>query len=208
MTYDDLTGRRFGRLVAQKHFIKDHMSWWVCVCDCGNSHVTRANALKRGMVRSCGCLAKDWGIYGKAHQKHGLTHHPLYRVFHSMKDRCFRQTDPEFHNYGNRGITICSEWINDPKEFIRWASDNGYKKGLSIDRIDTNGPYSPDNCRFVSMKQQGRNKRNNRLLTLNGQTHCVAEWAEILQVPLSRLKRRVASGWSDKDVLTKPPRRK
>ena len=200
--YEDLTGKRFGRLVCKTHFIRDHMSWWVCICDCGKEHITRANALKMGMCKSCGCMISELAKTGNNRRTHGLTHHPLYRVYHAMKDRCYRKNDPEYHNYGARGIKICEEW-QDVEKFYRWAIKNGYKSGLSIDRIDVNGDYSPDNCRWATNVMQANNKRNNRLLTLNSETHTIREWADLLHIQYNSLRSRIQRGWTDEDALTK-----
>lgn len=195
-----IAGQRFGRLVTKEHFVKDHMSWWVCQCDCGKTHTTRANALNRGMVRSCGCLrkkSKPWKW------KHGLTNHPLYRVYHAMKDRCYRETDKEYPNYGARGINICKEWLSNFESFYSWAIQNGYKHGLSIDRIDVNKGYEPSNCRWANGTQQAQNKRNNRLLTFHNETHCVTEWSRILNIPAGTLKSRIRRGWTIEQALAK-----
>lgn len=200
--HEILVGERFGRLTTQRRFVKDRMSWWVCVCDCGNTHVTRANALARGLVRSCGCLRKQSKPWKRTH---GLTHHPLYRVYHSMRDRCYRKTDKEYPNYGARGIDICQEWLNSFENFYSWAMQNGYEHGLSIDRIDVNKGYTPDNCRWVDFKQQAQNKRNNRNLTLHNETHCVTEWARILCVPAGTIKSRIRRGWTIEKALTTKP---
>lgn len=206
--YKDLTGQRFGRLVCIRHFIKDHMSWWVCKCDCGKEHTTRANALKRGMVRSCGCLQRDWGKSGRSNKSHGITNHPLYRVYHSMKDRCYRPNDAEYHNYGGRGITMCDEWKNDVGAFYNWAIAHGYKKGLSIDRINPNGNYCPENCRWADWVTQGNNKRTCHYMTLNNETHTMTEWAKILNIPLTMLKSRIRRGWPTEKCLLAPRQRK
>lgn len=118
-----------------------------------------------------------------SHRTHGIcSDYPdLYGMWQSMKARCENPNRPKFKDYGNRGIEVCEEW-HDAGEFAKWAFANGYKKGLQIDRIDNNAGYSPDNCRFVTPKQNSRNRRNTKFLTINGETKCVAEWCETINV--------------------------
>jgi hypothetical protein len=109
--------------------------------------------------------------------------------------------------YGARGIIICEEWRNDFKAFYDWAMSNGYREDLTLDRIDVNGNYCPDNCRWVTSKQQANNRRNTRKLTYNGETHSVSEWADILGIKYTVLNARVHYGWDDERVLTQPVRK-
>lgn len=171
---DNLTGQRFGRLVvlerAENHISKNGSKEirWKCICDCGNESVVIGRNLKRGTTTSCGCYHNE--MLAAMKRKHGLSkkHGRLYPLWKSIKYRCYSKTSKDYKNYGGRGIKMCDEWVNDPKAFCDWAIANGYKeektdKGfniLTIDRIDVNGDYSPDNCRFVTNAIQARNKRN------------------------------------------------
>lgn len=162
--FDDLTGRSFGRLRVVSFFGKDKYgnTLWECLCQCGNTVVAGGSHLRHGNTRSCGCFRKDantekWTTHGKANTK-------LYRVYHSMKDRCERPGCKSYKDYGARGITVCGEWQSfDP--FYTWAMSNGYKEGLTIDRINNDKGYSPDNCRWIPKAQQSANRREDRKMT-------------------------------------------
>lgn len=128
----------------------------------------------------------------------------LYRIFNAMIERCSKPTTANYHNYGGRGIKVCDEWIGNYQAFCDWALNNGYKEGLEIDRINNNGNYEPSNCRWVTRKENSNNKRTNRFLTLNGETHTLTQWSEILNIKLPTLSSRIRSGWDDAKILTTP----
>lgn len=201
----DLTGQRFGRLtvleVSPKRARRELM--WVCQCDCGNVVTVRGKCLRKGETKSCGCYNKE--VSSKRNKvlatKHGWYGTRLYRIYRRMKDRCTNPNVPMYHHYGGRGITVCDEWMNDPKAFCEWAMANGYEDNLTIDRIDTNGNYEPSNCRWVTNIQQQRNKRNNVTLTYNGETKCITEWAEMYGIARSKIYQRIRSGWSDPEEI-------
>lgn len=193
---EDLTGRRFGRLTVIEESGKlGKKVAWLCKCDCGNYTRVRAHHLKGGQIVSCGCY------HNEVNATHRLTSTKLYRAWASMKDRCYNTNAVEYKRYGSRGIKVCDEWRNNFEAFYGWAMANGYEDGLSIDRIDVNGNYEPNNCRWVDMKTQGRNRRNNHMLTHKGETHCVSEWSEITGIKVSTLFDRIKRGWSVEDVL-------
>lgn len=188
----DITGQRFGRLVAIK---LDHIKiepqttvhYWLCKCDCGNTKVVRKVDMLRGKIKSCGCITKE---NAKNRAKHNYFYTKPYHVWHDIKQRCFNPNNKAYKNYGARGITLCKEW-EDPKNFCEWAFANGYKEGLTIDRIDVNGNYEPNNCRWADMKTQLRNRRNNHYITFNNETHCITEWAEILNIPTRQVIKKI-----------------
>lgn len=170
-----------------------------CLCDCGDTKSIYLQSVKGGITTSCGCLRKrTMRDIGKKNKKHGLWDHPLYNLFMKMKERCENKKNHAYHNYGGRGIRCTFEG---PQQFIQWSLLNGYKKGLSIDRINNNGHYSVDNCRWVSAKTQCRNKRTNRMLRYNNEVKCVAEWAGVLGINVSTLYTRLRKGWSTKKAL-------
>ena len=172
MRYKDLTGQRFNRLVVLEHIVKDDKehTYWRCLCDCGNETIARSDALKSGAKQSCGCFHKEImpdilrNVVDTRIKTHGKTKTRLYGVWNSMCSRCYVVTNSAYKNYGGRGIKVCDEWRNNFQAFSDWAMENGYDpnapKGVcTIDRIDYNKDYSPDNCRFVDMKMQVFNRR-------------------------------------------------
>lgn len=210
MKFIDLTGQKFGRLtvIKQSESIQDGgrpRICWLCRCECGNEVIVRANKLKTKHTRSCGCLHKE--ITSKIHiTKHQETKTRLYGIWSGMKQRCKNKKSKQYENYGKRGITVCEEWEK-YENFRDWAKNSGYKESLTLDRINVNLGYSPENCRWADWKTQERNKRTNRLLSLNGETHCVKEWEEILNLPRNTIYRRLKKGLSIEEAL-KPKRRK
>jgi hypothetical protein len=144
---------------------------------------------------------------GRFSVKHGERHSRLYRVWEGMRRRCNDPKFPSYENYGGRGITVCEEWLNNASAFIQWAKNNGYKKGLSIDRIDVNGNYEPSNCRWVNAKQQANNRRNNVFITHNSRTQTIAEWENELGFKPGVIGKRLRKGICIKDAITKPLRR-
>ena len=191
----DITGNIYGDLkVLEFAHTKRGKAFWRCRCSCGNEVIYESYPLRNGQFKTCGC-EKYKGL------PKGFSHEPLYSLWWSMKRRCNDKTTDSFKRYGAKGIEVCTEWL-DYAEFYRWANLNGYKHGLTLDRIDPKIGYNPDNCRWVDWKTQERNKSNNRLLTLNGETRCVAEWSEISGISPKTIKSRLRLGWSIERTLT------
>ena len=138
--------------------------------------------------------------------RHGMRGTKLYHIWVGLSGRCLNPKNKDYKYYGGRGITVCDEWRK-PENFFGWAFLNGYSVDLSIDRIDTNKGYYPDNCRWVTQTEQQRNKRNNRLIEYNGETHCVAEWAEITGMAKQTIDYRLKSGWTPEEIITIKPTR-
>ena len=205
MTYE-LKGQRFGKLtVIEKAEKQGTSQLWFCRCDCGKTVKIRANGLVRLGRDSCGCETSR--KISEARFLHGETNSLLYSVWRGMKKRCLVPTARGYKNYGGRGIRICDEWKDDYLAFKNWALNNGYKNGLTIDRINNNGNYEPSNCRFTDYKQQANNRRSNRLLSVNGETKTIQEWADIMRVQRGLIANRKKMGWSDYDAVTKKPRK-
>ena len=163
----DLTGQKFGRLTALYTVPNNnHHTRWHCVCECGNTKDVLQQNLCNGHVRSCGCLHAERNVekisaYNSSinRESHNETKTKLYHIWVGMKSRCFGKTSTAYDRYGGRGISICNEWKDSFLSFKEWALSNGYSEELTIDRIDVNGDYSPDNCRWVSNSIQQFNKR-------------------------------------------------
>lgn len=203
----DLTGQRFGRLVALKKSERTDAkrnTWWICQCDCGNIKEVRTSCLIHGYAKSCGCYNREKAReHGRQMMtKHGWYGTRVYNIWCSIVDRCSNPKCPQYHNYGGRGIKMCDEWRHHPELFCEWAMDNGYADNLTIDRIDANGNYEPSNCRWITNAEQQTNKRNNVLITYDGKTHCVAEWARALGVNQFNIYNRIYAGWTNpKEIL-------
>lgn len=166
--------------------------------------------VRRCSVSSCfrnGYKCKGYDIERIGLSTHGETHTRLHKIWEGMLARCEYDKHPHFKDYGGRGIIVCEEW-HDYIKFRDWAVNNGYNDSLTIDRQNTNGNYEPSNCRFITVKEQQNNKRTNRTVCLDGVEHTIAQWSEILGINKTTIKERLNNGWSDKDALTKPVRKR
>lgn len=141
---------------------------------------------------------------GRFKPKHGMYGTKLYHIWNGMTGRCLNKNNKDYKDYGGRGITVCEAWRK-PENFFGWAFLNGYSVDLTLDRIDTNKGYSPDNCRWISSASQQRNKRNNRLIEYKGEVHCAAEWAEITGISKGTIVSRLRYGWTPEEILTIKP---
>lgn len=182
----DLTGEKFGRWTvlgrADDKVLQSgyHEIMWNCICDCGNRKVVRGKSLRGGISTSCGCFQKE--CVGDMARKHGGFGTRLYAVWNGMRQRCLNENHYAFHNYGGRGITICKEW-DDFSVFREWAISNGYDESAdrgicTLDRIDVNLPYCPDNCRWANMREQANNRRDSIIISYNGVTKPLKAFAE------------------------------
>ncbi len=212
MPAKNLTWKRFGRLTVL-YRCEDNVTpsgyktpMWMCLCDCGNKVAVRGKSLTGGVTRSCGCLAKE--LMSERKRVHGGFGTRLYAVWDSMRQRCNNPNHYAYANYGGRGISVCREW-DDYSAFRRWALSSGYDDGAgrgecTLDRVDTNGDYRPDNCRWVNMRAQTNNRRETIFLTYEGQTLPLSEWADITGIKYPTLWQRYKRGWPIDKVLLRP----
>ena len=180
---EDYTGKRFGRLVAVKK-VDGKRTEWVFHCDCGNTVNLRISRVLYGQL-SCGCLRKESvRKWADSHKTHGASRTTLYHKYRSILDRCYNANTWKYRRYGGRGIYVCDEWKNSFEKFQEWAYKTGYDPNLdgrteqSLDRIDNNGPYSPDNCRWVTAREQQRNRECTTLYPYMGQYYSASEFAD------------------------------
>lgn len=212
----DLTGQVFGRLRVVERAHSNNGVHWLCQCSCGKQTIVRGAVLRYGSTKSCGCGSKaqarancdksrrcnDW-VPIELKQK-------LKHAYSNMLKRCYDPESRRYENYGARGIRVCEEWL-DPiggrHRFYRWCLDNGVQCDLQIDRIDVNGNYHPDNCRFVDALIQANNTTRNRWLTYRGETKTLADWARATGMAYAVLKHRVDRGWDVERIMGQPVRR-
>lgn len=200
--FRDLTGMKFGKLtVISLNSRRKYHHYWNCICECGNECIIAGSNLVGGKTKSCGCHRKENpAILFSTHKQ---TNTKLYYIWINMKSRCYKKYNTDYHNYGLRGIKVCEEWQKF-EPFYEWAMSNGYKEGLSIERIDVNKDYYPENCKWITMSEQAKNKRNTSYLTYNGITKRLVEWAKEFNIHPSNLRTRIICGWDIERALTVP----
>lgn len=194
----DLTGMKYGRLTVigrdddqiapsgRRH------TMWQCQCSCGNTVSVESSALRRGKTVSCGCAKRE--ALSLRQKIHGEKNTKLYGVWSTMKARCHNKNTAAYKDYGLRGISVCDSWKNDYMEFRRWAYETGYTDGMSIDRINNDLGYCPDNCRWADKRTQANNRRSNRIYTIDGETHNLTEWSNLYGINPKTLFTRIYSG--------------
>ena len=192
--FQDLTGKQFGRLtVIGRDPRKSRKPYWTCVCECGNIKAVRGDILKAGLTRSCGCMKKEQDAINlintpkKKTEAFGMPygHLRIHEIWANMRKRCSNPKDARYMDYGGRGIKVCKEWDDDFVKFYNWAMESGYADDLTIDRIDNDKGYFPENCRWVNFKTQSRNRRTNIKITIGNATKTLTEWCEIFELPYS-----------------------
>lgn len=218
-SFKDRTGQRFGRLlVTEEAECPPHLSrksiHWKCLCDCGNVVIVNVSDLQCGNTTSCGCWRNEHAVKAanKATTKHGKTHTTEYNSWQGMKNRCYNVGSKDYPHWGGRGITVCERWLH---SFENFYADMGPRptKNHSLDRINNDGPYSPENCRWTGYSIQNKNqrkaksKRNSLRVTYNGKTKTVNEWSREMNIPRRALHHRIARGWSIEDALFTPLRK-
>ena len=206
----DLIGKRFGNLTviasAEKYVSPSghRSSMWLCECDCEKRKNIRHSSLVNGCTTSCGCFGKE--RHKQSCFKHGYNDKDrLYRIWEGAKNRCVNPKNKYYPRYGGRGITFCDEWLNDFIAFRTWALSHGYKDNLTLDRIDNNKGYSPDNCRWVGWEIQASNKRSNHYIELDGENKTISQWARTMGGNANLITDRLKRGWNERDAIMIPP---
>lgn len=204
----DLKGKQFNYLkVIEKHREPiGKQIYWNCECCCGKTIIVNTRDLTHEKIKSCGCMKRY--IQSEKKKTHGMSNTRIFGIWSGMKNRCYIPSSSNYEIYGGRGITVCQEWLYDFMSFYNWAMENGYSDGLTIDRIDPNGNYCPENCRWATIKEQSNNRRNNRFLTAFGETHTVSEWSDISGIGRRVIETRIDDlHWNTEKALTVPVRK-
>jgi len=197
---NDLTNRKFGRWTALER--TSDMRYWKCVCECGNTGIIFGSSLTTGSSRSCGCFKIE--RTKETNTKHGLSKSVEFATWSRMKARCSNENIDKYKSYGGRGIRVCDRWM----EFENFYKDMGKRpEGKTLDRIDVNGDYCPENCRWSTWYEQDYNKRDTVRLTYNGMTKTLPEWSEITGINTKNLMNRIVRKWTVERTLTQKPRR-
>lgn len=188
----DLTGQKFGLLTVIGLAETDtRKTYWVCKCDCGNMKTVRSDSLLCGAIKSCGCIKrKQDEVNLTKNHRHKMSGTRIYSEWQGMKGRCYNKGNARYADWGGRGIEVCEQWRNSFESFYTWAMANGYQDNLTIDRIDNNGNYCPENCRWVRQQEQCRNRRSNINITIGNSTRTLMEWCEIFQVDYKTVNAR------------------
>lgn len=203
MNFRQLKGARFGRLtVIERCGYVGSFVQWLCRCECGDTHKASSRSLIASKVKSCGCFRRDFTT--AKNTIHGMIKAPEFRIWATMRQRCSNPNSKKYKNYGARGIRVCKRW----NYFPNFLKDMGAKPSPkhSIERIDNDGNYCPQNCRWATALEQGINKTNNVFLTAGGETRCISEWSRLLGISSGMIRHRIRRGWSHEDALSKPAR--
>lgn len=199
--FNDITGRKFGRLTVTKHsHRKGAHQFWLCRCDCGNDKAVRTDHLQQGRVRSCGCLHKE--LASKRAATHRLSGTVMHRLWLGMHNRCRNPNEPGYKNYGGRGIDVCERW----RTFENFLADMGPRPSddHSIERIDNDRGYEKSNCRWATNKQQCNNQRRNKRITAFGRTKNLGQWSEETGIERRTISFRLKSGWPPEEAVATP----
>lgn len=199
----EMVGKTFGRLtVLYRDGVADHhAAAWRCWCLCGTEKTMSGQRLRNGSATSCGCFMRE-GVSSRD-RTHGQSNSPTWTTWHSMHLRCGNPNATGYQNYGGRGIRICKRWAS----FESFLADMGYRpSGTSLDRVDVNGNYDPDNCRWATRKQQGENRRGLRIVEYEGRSMSLSQWSRETGIDRKTLRTRLCAGWSAGAALTVPVR--
>lgn len=201
-TAKDISGKIFGYItvISREHSECKKNAKWLCECHCGKKFVTEGNRLRGGKVNSCGCMRGQLKIATMG--THGKTNSRLYKIWRSMKSRC-SYSSKGAERYHGRGIKVCDDWSNSFDEFMDWSLVNGYSDDLSIDRIDPDGHYCPENCRWATLEVQNNNKASNFFVDIDGEKKTIAEWSKFSGIKYETIRSRISRGITGKRLLQK-----
>lgn len=185
-------------VIAEAPRNKNECVKWLCECQCGKIRIVYGYSLTSGNTKSCGCYNND--MIKNLNLKHGLGNHRLYGIWYGMKRRCYDSKSIQYQDYGGRGVVICDDWLNNFKSFYDWAMANGYEDRLTIERNDNDGNYCPENCSWITLAKQAKNRRNS--ITFNGE--CASDACRRLGATKDVLYARIRSGWSLEKAFTTP----
>lgn len=200
----DLTGRKFSHLTVLERVESGRpgLVIWKCQCDCGNITYVRSSNLKSGQVRSCGASEhlREW-----AYRTHSMSNTPLYRKWIGIRRRCYDPKCRSYGRYGGRGIKMCDEWRDSFEAFAKWVEATRTSDDLTIERIDYNGDYCPENCTWADRKAQANNRSYCRMFTYNGKTQNLTQWCEELNLEYKRVHNRIFQlNWSFEKAISAP----
>lgn len=198
----DITGKRFGRLVAiepSKDKATNESKKWLCECDCGTKKYIRSSDLRFGKVTSCGCW-KDEKTRNRF-KVHGKSNTLQYEIWKSMKQRCYNSNNKDYPNYGGRGIKVCDEWKDDFLTFYHWAKYNGYKRHYTIERINPSGNYEPSNCTWIPNEQQALNRKTTRVIEYQGNNYSMREISEKFNVNYNTFRDYINKGKTPEEII-------
>lgn len=205
----DLVGKKFGYLTVESLYgRKNRALYWNCRCICGKTSIVQGRKLRDGLIKSCGCMRKN--EISARNTKHGFHGEKLYATWKSIKQRCYNKNSHCYKDYGGRGIEMCCEWRENYSSFRKWALANGYKEGLTIERIDVNGNYSPGNCTWIPLGAQAMNRRTSHYITVCGERMTITQASKKYGINRGTLSARInRSGWDEeKAALTREMWRK
>lgn len=203
--FKDIAGQKFNRLtVIERYKDKSHQQGvkWICLCDCGNTKIISSYSICSGNTKSCGCFALE--VRKKIHLKHGHANKILeYSIWKGMKTRCYNKNAQAYKNYGGRGIKVCNEWNN---SFLQFFQDMGKRPTPkhTIERINNNMGYSPNNCKWIHKSKQNQNTRYNHFIKIDNQIKHLAAWLRYYKILPITYKTRVKRGWNKIDAITTP----
>ena len=201
----NLIGEKFGKLTVLKRCenSKSGKAVWLCLCECGKTTKVPTCRLTMGKVKSCGCLKRESRNF-----THKMSKTRLYNIWIDMKKRCYDKNCKSFKDYDQRGITVCDQWRKDFVSFMNWSIENGYSEELTIDRIDGELGYSPENCRWANSITQNNNRKNSVFIEYNGEVKTIAEWCRYYGKEYKIVYQRIKTlGWDFEKAIFAPKAR-